>query len=91
MYPQTVILYGALLIATVFILIMIRLKAGKLLVLPVVLLYGLSAYEFAMHDWEKTVSAAIRIDLLLEIPVMVGLALWCVIAALIARKRARPL
>jgi len=86
---ETIISHGSLLIAIYFSLMMIRRETRKFLLLPVVLLYGLSIYEFAIDAWEKTVSAPIRIDLLLETPLMAGLALWCIIAAMIASEKAR--
>ena len=52
------------------------------LAIPIVLLLLLAIYETLMLRWEKTVHAPIRLDLMVEIPLMFLLLAWG-IAALI--------
>ena len=50
------------------------------LVVPAAALLVLGAYEIGMDRWEKTVHAAIRLDLMAEIPLVCVLVVWGVLA-----------
>jgi hypothetical protein len=50
------------------------------LVVPAAALLVLGAYEIGMGRWEKTVHAAIRLDLMVEIPLVCVLVIWGVLA-----------
>jgi len=41
------------------------------LAMPAVLLFLVSVYEIRMDRWEKTVTAPIRLDIFVEIPLMI--------------------
>jgi hypothetical protein len=56
-------------------------------IIPAVALSLLAIYELAMDHWEKTVRAAIRVDLLLEIPLIVVFVLWGIGACLLRSKK----
>ena len=47
----------------------------------------LAIYELAMDHWEKTVRAPIRLDLFLEIPLIVVFVLWGIGACLLRSKK----
>ncbi|MCU1309188.1 MAG: hypothetical protein JWO20_313 [Candidatus Angelobacter sp.] len=47
----------------------------------------LGIYEIWMIHWEKTVSAAIRLDMFLEIPLMFVLILWGVLGIIFSGRR----
>ena len=51
-------------------------------IIPAAALSLLALYELAMDHWEKTVRAPIRLDLFLEIPLIVVFVLWGVGACL---------
>ena len=50
------------------------------LMVPAAALLLLAVYEFGMDRWEKTVHAAIRLDLMAEIPLVCVLVVWGVLA-----------
>jgi cytochrome bd-type quinol oxidase subunit 2 len=50
--------------------------------LPALGLTILAVYEIWMTHWEKTVSAAIRLDMFLEIPLMFAFILWGVLGTI---------
>ena len=50
------------------------------LIIPAAALSLLAIYELAMDHWEKTVTAPIRLDLFLEIPLVAVFVLWGVLA-----------
>ena len=54
-------------------------KRWRLLV-PAATLFALAVYEIGMDRWEKTVHAAIRMDLMVEIPLVCVLVIWGVLA-----------
>jgi hypothetical protein len=55
-----------------------------------VLWLAYAAYEVRMRQWERTVTAPIRIDLLLIWPILAAATLGSVIAALRGRVRPSP-
>jgi len=58
------------------------------LAIPAAVLFLLAGYELIASHWEKTVSAAIRLDMFLEVPLMIICLVWGGIAlALSMRKR----
>jgi hypothetical protein len=61
-------------------------KRWRLLV-PAVALVLLAAYELGMDRWEKTVHAPIRLDLVVEIPLMGVFVIWGVLALVFSGKR----
>ena len=66
-----------------FVSLAVRLPEKRLrLGIPIVLLLLLLIYEALMIRWEKTVHAPIRLDLVMEVPLMFLLLAWG-IAALI--------
>ncbi len=50
------------------------------LLVPSAALLLLAVYELGMDRWEKTVHAAIRLDLMAEIPMVCVLVVWGVLA-----------
>jgi hypothetical protein len=50
------------------------------LLIPGVALWLLAAYEYRMDQWEKTVSAPIRLDMMVQIPVVLGFVIWGALA-----------
>jgi hypothetical protein len=76
--------------AIFFAAIAVRLPEKRLrLVIPIILLVLLVIHESLMIRWEKTVHAPIRLDLVVEIPLLFLLLAWG-IAALILPRRTRP-
>jgi hypothetical protein len=65
---------------------MVRGKRWRLLV-PAVALVLLAVYELGMDRWEKTVHAPIRLDLMVEIPLMGIFVIWGVLALVFSGKR----
>jgi hypothetical protein len=65
---------------------MVRGKRWRLLV-PAVALVLLAGYELGMDRWEKTVHAPIRLDLMVEIPLMGIFVIWGVLALAFSGKR----
>jgi hypothetical protein len=59
------------------------------LIIPAAALSLLAIYELAMDHWEKTVRAPIRLDLFLEIPLIVVFVLWGIGACLLRSKKKR--
>jgi len=59
------------------------------LAIPIFLLLLLAIYETLMLRWEKTVHAPIRLELMVEIPLMLLLLAWGT-ATLILPRRTRP-
>lgn len=59
------------------------------LAIPAVLLCLLAVYELWMLRWEKTVHAPIRLDLLVEVPLMFVLITWGIAALLMPKRRDR--
>ena len=57
------------------------------LIIPAAALSLLAIYEMAMNHWEKTVRAPIRLDLFLEIPLIVVFVLWGVGACLLGSSK----
>ncbi|PYX08057.1 MAG: hypothetical protein DMG88_12215 [Acidobacteria bacterium] len=55
------------------------------LIIPAAALSLLAIYELAMDHWEKTVRAAIRLDMFLEIPLIAVFILWGVVALVYSR------
>jgi hypothetical protein len=51
------------------------------IIIPAAALSLLGVYELKIDHWEKTVSAAIRLDLFFEIPLVVAFILWGVLAS----------
>lgn len=56
-------------------------------IIPAAALSLLAAYEFGMDQWEKTVTAPIRLDLFLEIPLIVVSLIWGVLALIFSGQR----
>jgi uncharacterized membrane protein len=65
---------------------MVRGRRWRLLV-PAVGLVLLAVYELGMDRWEKTVHAAIRLDLMVEIPLVGVFVIWGVLALVFSGKR----
>jgi hypothetical protein len=57
------------------------------LAIPAGLLSLMAVYELCMLRWEKTVHAPIRIDLVVEIPLMFVLVAWGIAALLLPKRR----
>lgn len=49
---------------------------GRLLLVAALVWIGYAAYETRMYYWSKTVTAPIRVDLLLITPLLYALTLW---------------
>jgi hypothetical protein len=56
------------------------------LAIPLALLLLLAIYEIFMIRWEKTVHAPIRLDLVVEIPLMFALLAWGIAALILPRR-----
>jgi hypothetical protein len=66
----------------------VRLHKKRLrIVLPAGLLGLLAVYELYMIHWEKTVIAPIRLDLLVEIPLMFVLLAWGTVALMLPARK----
>jgi hypothetical protein len=59
------------------------------LAMPAVVLFLMLVYEIRMDRWEKTVTAPIRLDLFVEIPVLILLLLFGTWQIVLSRKRTR--
>ena len=57
------------------------------LLIPSVALLALGGYELWMNQWETTVSAAIRLDMMAEIPVVVIFLVWGALAVMFSRRK----
>jgi hypothetical protein len=56
------------------------------LAIPIALLLLLAIYEIFMIRWEKTVHAPIRLDLVVEIPLMFVLMAWGLAVLILPRR-----
>ena len=65
---------------------MVRGRRWRVLV-PAVALVLLAGYELGMDRWEKTVHAAIRLDMMVEIPLVGVFVIWGVLALVFSGKR----
>jgi hypothetical protein len=65
---------------------MVRGRRWRLLV-PAAALVLLAVYELGMDRWEKTVRAPIRLDLMVEIPLVGVFVIWGVLALVFSRKK----
>jgi hypothetical protein len=54
---------------------------------PAFTLFLIAAYELFASRWEKTVSAPIRMDMFVEIPLMILFLIWGVAAILLSGKK----
>jgi hypothetical protein len=71
-----------------FAAVAVRLTEKRLrLAIPIVLLLLLGIYETLMIQWEKTVHAPIRLDLIAEIPLMFLLLAWGIAALILPLRR----
>jgi hypothetical protein len=52
-------------------------------------LFLLAGYELVASHWEKTVSAPIRLDMFLEVPLMITCLVWGAIAVVLSLQK-RP-
>lgn len=59
------------------------------IIIPAAGLLVLGLYELTMDRWEKTVSAPIRLDLLLEIPLIVIFIVWGGLTVFYSRRKPR--
>ena len=59
------------------------------LAIPIVLLLVVAIYETLMIRWENTVHAPIRLDLMVEIPLMFLLLAWGIAALILPRRKFR--
>jgi hypothetical protein len=56
--------------------------------IPAAVLFLLAGYELVASLWEKTVSAAIRLDMFLEVPLIIACLVWgAIVVALSLQKR----
>jgi 4-amino-4-deoxy-L-arabinose transferase-like glycosyltransferase len=73
--------------AILFVFCAVRLRQKRLrLAIPASLLGLLAVYELYMIHWERTVVAPIRIDLFLEIPLMLIAWTWGVLALILSSR-----
>jgi hypothetical protein len=56
------------------------------LAIPAVLFLAVAVYEIFMLRWEKTVHAPIRLDLIVEIPLMFVLLAWGIAVLIFPRR-----
>jgi len=82
-----VVLCVGVAVALVVRAVMVRDKRWRLLV-PAAALLMLAGYELAMDRWEKTVHAAIRLDLMVEVPLVGIFVIWGVLALVFSEKSA---
>ena len=67
--------------------ILVRRKRWQV-VIPAAILFFVTGYELVLSHWEKTVSAAIRLDMFLEVPLMILALVWGTTSVLLSlRKR----
>lgn len=67
--------------------ILVRSKRWQVAI-PAVVLALLTGYEMVLSHWEKTVSAPIRLDMFLEVPLMIFALVWGTTSVLLSlRKR----
>src|ERR1700675_3021826 len=83
---EIVVLSVCVAVALVVRAAMLRDRRWRVLV-PAVALVLLAGYELGMDRWEKTVHAAIRLDLVVEIPLVGVFVIWGVLALVFSRKK----
>jgi exosortase/archaeosortase len=59
------------------------------LAIPAGILLFLAGYEYVLDQWEKTVTAPIRLDMLVEIPLMIACLAWGTVSIVLAMKTAK--
>jgi hypothetical protein len=73
--------------AIIFAAVAARIPEKRLrLAIPAVLLLAVAVYEIFMLRWEKTVHAPIRLDLIVEIPLMFVLLAWGIAMLIFPRR-----
>lgn len=60
------------------------------LVIVASILIGLAGYEYVMDRWEKTVTAPIRLDMLVEIPLIAICLIWGLISLIPRTEKLQP-
>jgi hypothetical protein len=71
-----------------FAAVAVRLPEKRLrLSIPILLLSVLAVYEMSMIRWEKTVHAPIRVDLVVEVPLMFLILAWGIAALILPLRR----
>jgi hypothetical protein len=73
--------------AIIFAAVAARIPEKRLrLAIPAALLLVVAVYEIFMLRWEKTVHAPIRLDLVVEIPLMFVLLAWGIAVLIFSRR-----